>query len=400
MRFIYDNQIGRSIMTCLRLIRRKEQSLKSPEVRGAFVALNISKACAWAWTCVRRCWGCLADGWWWCREKLAKLNSKLDTNWFVIIGGGISASLLSALLFIAFRKDWPPEWGWDFTWLTTNPWLLGFALFTPPAFGILRRLLRAIESRGDKGRAELCERIAVAQTQLSLETAKDFERYGLGRMSIEELKDEVFHETVRNVAAVFGHIAQSEDAVGIKVILGTVEKGVLTDIKKYRWPTAEPNRSHLNELQDKRSCFSRAIESKRIQVVPDIAREMLLGKKAKFVATHVEPSGGQGSLICFPVVGHNCGSVRYVVSVYSDKKRRFPKGDKAFFERTLKQLTSHLIIVDAIWKKAGEHGTERRKPPGLEHEPALSRFGESRHGPVHETNLQGGGAHEPKGGPG
>lgn len=127
----------------------------------------------------------------------------------------------------------------------------------------------------------------------------------------------------------------------IRVTLAVMTNGKIANLPVY-YPSDEPIRASLQSLNAQKSAFLTAARTKKMVLIPDIAKELKRPKdKRKFVETENEEDNN-GSIICYPV---RCGSsVPFVISVHCDEIGYFKNEFKDLYEHSLQRFALRMNV--------------------------------------------------------
>ncbi len=284
---------------------------------------------------------------WQLRQRAGKWNSALDHSVFWSLAAWVIGTTANFAVFLAVKKDYADSLAMHPTWLEhhkTYPFVL---LCISPLLGGIKKVLKLIEVRDDHAQAELLSEALAAIKRCALKLPKIYEQHSVtNRRNVSRRESLIAEEVAAHLAITFAGIA-SLRVEDLKVLVVKVNNGKLDAIIA-RAPEGAPAHSTVAELSKPGTCFSHCIETKELVVIPDLALELRKGDDAHFVVSDKNPSGGEGALICFPVVGGNTGeNVNYVISVYSRVKRSFDPADNHFYNMVMNVYGAMLLCNDA-----------------------------------------------------
>lgn len=134
-----------------------------------------------------------------------------------------------------------------------------------------------------------------------------------------------------------------EHELKIRVLLGRMGP---QHIKKFEvfYPPNDHPRSKIDQMQDPRCGFSRALQTKEIVVIPDKLAESNSGPDCCFLVTDKSRQLEEGSMICYPVIVEETGEIPYVISISTAQKSYFQKEHDKIYKSILSHFAQRITL--------------------------------------------------------
>lgn len=292
-----------------------------------------------------------------------KLINLLETWGFTILKMFIIA--LYSVIIAAYSNNGLEsdvrKLGWIGKWLMENPLLVigGAATIAVTYQGIYNLLINV--SKSIKNEVDVAIHLVVA---LDIPVNKKRERFA------EEVDNFVRSKNHKHTThKVFKAITKPEEqstlileslASFLKTAYSNVEFKVgLMSIKnnsvddwKYFLPITQPPKTSLEVLRRKESTISRCIESKHIEIVSDVKKE--IKRQSQGLTDNIRYIKGntsekeQGSQLCYPIISLTTKDVIYVITISASERNFFNESELRTYKWILERFATRVALEHSL----------------------------------------------------
>ncbi|HJP82901.1 MAG TPA: hypothetical protein VJ835_05285 [Fimbriimonadaceae bacterium] len=231
-------------------------------------------------------------------------------------------------------------------------YILPAIVFAPIAKEPLNRLFAYLLGKYQKNTAEILEDLRSWRLEHSHDLVEIFEKAHLSMSGPGKVIGEVARQVAIHVRLAFIRISPP-NLPEVKVRIFEVQKGKI--IRELAMAPANATRvTPLTVIQDPKSTAMQAVNSKKIQIIPDIKIEVAHGAKSKyFCPSSEDKENAVGSLICYPVQRRTNDEVVAVICIRNAGEHAFDKANSKFYEQELGLYEADLVF-SAIFDSANE----------------------------------------------
>lgn len=169
-------------------------------------------------------------------------------------------------------------------------------------------------------------------------------------LSRDQLFDEItqpqiqIEELVRGISHFFNIIRSEPNKHAlIRVTMVGVQNNAVSEILLH-FPQDEAPRADISVLRNSQSAFSRALQDKRMIIIPDIAKELKKAPNKRRFAESPVMEDNLGSLICYPIRCRCSSEVPYVIAIHCEEPKYFSETFKELYEHTLARFETRINV--------------------------------------------------------
>lgn len=279
----------------------------------------------------------------------------------------------------AVHDYYSKSWWWKYVWyhllLATGPLLLGLAKFVPfldtffhkypllavvaGAFPLIASPLKGWsehlrksdkpDSRAFAIMADEIDNIVGLKLNTLFKVIKKLEKIGFtspGLALREAIQpDPQIRSIVEGIYKFFKAwlIYPLNKEVNIQVVLAHINNDRV-DEWVYFLPNDRVPRSQPGDFKSKNCGFSRAVEQRRLVIVPDTSVEARKKGDRNYDAIHEQHETEAHSLLCYPIYDARFTTVPYVLSIRADEKNFFTDAARAGLQLVLEHFAKRILL--------------------------------------------------------